>query len=81
MKSSIYWQAIKSQDHNSNNQLEELHSCLLIPFKERDWKALTEMFDKQDVDQIETDINTILGLIVPEPSWEEDPFDFLQEYL
>lgn len=49
--------------------------------RERDWKVLTELFDRQDCDEIEADINNNLLLLMPEPCWEDDPFDFLREYL
>jgi hypothetical protein len=53
----------------------------LSVLKERDWKALKELFDRKDSDEIEADINSKLCLMVPEPLWEDEPFDFLREYL
>ena len=47
----------------------------------RDWKILVELFDRKDSDEIEEDINTILSWMVPEPAWEDEPLDFLKEYL
>ncbi len=49
--------------------------------RERDWIALAELFDRKDSDEIEADINSSLVLMIPEPCWEDDPFDFLSEYL
>ena len=60
----------------------DLYTPSLIPLRERDWKALVELFDRGDYDEIEADIDRKLQLMVPEPPWgEEDPFDFLREYL
>ena len=52
-----------------------------MPLKERDFKALATLFDRADSKEIEADINNILDRMVPEPSWDEDPYEFLQEYL
>ncbi|MCG6134142.1 MAG: hypothetical protein MET45_05695 [Nostoc sp. LLA-1] len=49
--------------------------------RERDWKAMTELFDREDSDDIEADIRSNLLWLTPEPCWEDDPFDFLREYL
>jgi hypothetical protein len=53
----------------------------LIPLTERDCKAMAELFDRGDCDEIENDINRKLQNIYPEPCWEDDPYDFLKEYL
>jgi hypothetical protein len=49
--------------------------------RERDWTALIELFDRDDGDEIEADIHSSLFWLIPEPCWEDDPFDFLREYL
>nr|WP_322656518.1 hypothetical protein [Dendronalium sp. ChiSLP03b]MDZ8202886.1 hypothetical protein [Dendronalium sp. ChiSLP03b] len=49
--------------------------------EERDWKVMIELFDREDGDEIESDIKSNLLLITPEPCLEHDPFDFLREYL
>ncbi len=59
----------------------DVHSPPLMPLRERDWKVLAELFDRGDSDEIEADINNKLLLMIPEPCWEDDPFDFLREYL
>ena len=53
----------------------------LIPLTERDCRAMAELFDRGDCDEIEKDINRKLQKIYPEPCWEDDPYDFLREYL
>jgi hypothetical protein len=52
-----------------------------MAMKERDWKAMAELFDTEDGDEIEADINGKLWTVIPEPCWEDDIFDFLREYL
>jgi hypothetical protein len=59
----------------------QIYAPVFTSLKERDWKVLLEMFDREDIDEIETDINSKLLLMIPEPCWEDDPFDFLREYL
>lgn len=59
----------------------EVHAQPLMPLKQRDWKALALLFDREDSDEIEADVDYNLGLIVPEPCWEDDPFEFLSEFL
>ncbi len=56
--------------------------CPLLTFlRERDCTALIELFDRDDGDEIEADISCSLFWLIPEPCWEDDPFDFLREYL
>ena len=59
----------------------EVYAQPLEEFNERDWKILVELFDRKDSDEIEEDINKTLSWLVPEPAWEDEPLDFLQEYL
>ncbi len=42
---------------------------------------MTELFDREDSDEIEADINSSLMLMIPEPFWGDDTFEFLREYL
>ncbi|MDJ0774176.1 MAG: hypothetical protein QNJ49_12255 [Mastigocoleus sp. MO_167.B18] len=70
-----------SQIIYKNSRTEEAHALPLMPLKERDFKALATLFDQLDSTEIEADINKTLSLMVPEPSWDEDPYEFLQEYL
>jgi hypothetical protein len=58
-----------------------IYAPALISLEERDWTVMTELFDREDSDEIEADIRTSLLLMIPEPCWEDDPFEFLSEYL
>ncbi|MDJ0677244.1 MAG: hypothetical protein QNJ36_17995 [Calothrix sp. MO_167.B42] len=53
----------------------------LMPLRERDWKVLVQLFDREDSEEIADNINSKLLMMMPEPFWEDDPFDFLYEYL
>ncbi|GAX44027.1 hypothetical protein NIES4075_50440 [Tolypothrix sp. NIES-4075] len=59
----------------------EVYALPLRAMNERDWKAMAELFDREDGDEIEADINSKLRRVIPEPCWEDDTFDFLREYL
>lgn len=54
----------------------------LMPLRERDVTALAVLFERDDSEEIEADINHNLIWLWPEPCWDdEDPFDFLGDYL
>lgn len=57
------------------------HTALLIPLRDRDVKELKALFADQEIEAIETDIIDNLLRRCPEPCWEDDPFEFLQDYL
>jgi hypothetical protein len=59
----------------------EAYAPPLMPLKERDWKILVQLFDREDSEEIAENINSKLLMMVPEPCWEDNPFDFLYEYL
>lgn len=65
----------------TTQDIRELYAPPLMPLKERDWRVLAELFEREDVDEIEADISNKLLFLIPEPCWEDDPFDFLREYL
>jgi hypothetical protein len=49
--------------------------------RDRDWEALLSLFDREDGDEIEDEIKSKLVWLVPEPCWEDNPFEFLREFL
>lgn len=57
------------------------HAAPLMPLRERDVKALSNWFELDEIDEIEADIAHNLVWLLPEPCWEDDPFDFLKEFL
>lgn len=58
------------------------YAAPLSPLKERDTTALADLFEREDLDEIEADVTIHLHWLWPEPCWEEEPLDFfLEEYL
>lgn len=57
------------------------HAAPLTPLKERDWKELVSLFDRHDSDDIEADVISKLNMLCPEPCWDENPYQFLSDYL
>lgn len=57
------------------------HASPLSSLTERDLEALASMFDPDDTEEVEAELSHYLDLMCPEPCWEEDPFDFLSDYL
>lgn len=57
------------------------HAAPLSSLRERDLQALAEMFEPEDAAEVEAELARYLNLMCPEPCWEEDPFDFLRDYL
>lgn len=53
----------------------------VIPLRQRDEQVLTELFLQEGIEAIEEDIACNLLCRHPEPCWEDDPFEFLREYL
>jgi hypothetical protein len=53
----------------------------ISPLKERDLVALATLFQSDGMVHVEADVNQMLLRLLPEPCWEEDPFEFLKEFL
>lgn len=53
----------------------------LSPLRERDLKALSVLFLRDDIYAIEADVKQRLLLLMPEPCWDDHIFDFLKELL
>lgn len=65
----------------STDQEANIHAAPLTPLKERDWKELVSLFDRHDSDDIEADVISKLNMLCPEPCWDENPYQFLSDYL
>ena len=57
------------------------HADPITSLRSRDEKALEEIFDDEQLDEILADVYLRLKQLCPEPCWEDDPFDFLQDYV
>ncbi|NEO28791.1 MAG: hypothetical protein F6K03_18435 [Kamptonema sp. SIO4C4] len=65
----------------------EYHGAQLMPLKKRDLLALSNLFEQEDIEAIHDDVVAALGVLVPEPCWEDveewsnTTWDFLAEFL
>jgi hypothetical protein len=57
------------------------YTATLIPLRDRDLETLSDLFSLEEIEAIEADILSNLTRRLPEPCWEDNPFDFLQDYL
>jgi hypothetical protein len=57
------------------------HASPLISLRARDIQTLSELFDTEIIDDIESDIQRYLDRLYPEPCWDENLYDFLGEFL
>ncbi|AFY58215.1 hypothetical protein Riv7116_5851 [Rivularia sp. PCC 7116] len=80
MKSDISPEPVKKIAVDAAKKVE-VHAPPVEEFNERDWKILVELFDRKDSEEIEEDIKTKLSWLAPEPVWEDESLDFLQEFL
>lgn len=53
----------------------------LSPLRERDLAVLSELFLTDKMIAIEADVTRLLIRLQPEPCWEDDPFNSLQDFL
>ncbi|MFE4104914.1 hypothetical protein [Almyronema epifaneia] len=59
----------------------DAHADPVAPLRYRDLTALTEVFDDEQISEIEADILQHLSWMHPEPCWDDEPYEFLQGYL
>ncbi len=59
----------------------DTHAAPLSPLRDRDVVALGQWFDRADMEVIEADLAHCLLALWPAPCWEDDPFEFLEEFL
>lgn len=57
------------------------HAAPLSPMRDRDVTELSDLFDRDDMHDLEQDVNHHLIRLFPEPCWEENGLAFLQEHL
>lgn len=70
-----------TSDRTQSVKVDLSHAAPLMPLRDRDLKALDGWFDLEEIAEIEADIAHNLSRLFPEPCWEDNPFDFLAEFL
>lgn len=75
------WNDSPRLDQTEPNLNFESYSAPSAALREQDLRSLEELFGQDGIEQIEADILHNLTLLSPAPCWEDDPFDFLREYL
>ncbi|MGK7891239.1 MAG: hypothetical protein AB4042_18070 [Leptolyngbyaceae cyanobacterium] len=53
----------------------------IMPMHQRDRTILDDLFERDDMSDIHTEITDQLGKMVKEPCWDDDPYHFLSDYL
>jgi hypothetical protein len=65
----------------SSYDLRHYYAAPIISINYRDLAALAELFRRDDMEEIASNIQNMLLTFSPVPCWEDDPLDFLAEYL
>ncbi|MEP0869037.1 hypothetical protein NDA01_04405 [Trichocoleus desertorum AS-A10] len=68
-------------EYEGFSSLLDSYAAPLAPMRERDLTALGGLFEREDIHDVETDIIRNLLTRWPEPCWDDDPFEFLQDFL
>ena len=68
---------------SQRSELVELASYAspLAPLNEQDKQALSGFFEQENIEEITTNLNHVLTWLWPEPCWDEEPHEFLKEFL
>lgn len=53
----------------------------MMSMHQRDRTILVDLFEREDMSDIQTDIKSQLGKLITEPCWDDDPYGFLSDYL
>lgn len=70
----------KGEGQRNHSSLRSF-AVLVAPLKDRDIKALDTLFHYDGMEEAAADISQVLLALFPEPCWEDDPFEFLRDYL
>lgn len=68
-------------EHWADSKLDLDHAAPLMPLRKRDLVVLAEMFEHDQIEAIEADVIRNLLIRWPEPCWEDEPLEFLSDYL
>ncbi|MGD1860789.1 MAG: hypothetical protein ACFB0E_12555 [Leptolyngbyaceae cyanobacterium] len=65
----------------TSKSLTVSHASPLAPLRSRDRNALDDLFEHDDLQEISLDVHRYLARIYPEPCWEDNPHDFLHDFI
>lgn len=71
----------RKQVLRTSKSLTVSHASPLAPLRSRDRSALDELFERDDLPEISLDIHRCLARIYPEPCWDDNPHDFLHDFI
>ena len=74
------WRYAKSINRKPSPSLPVDHAAPISPLRDRDLEIMAEWFDREDMPEIEDEVNFHLGMMYPEPLWD-DGLSFLREHL
>jgi hypothetical protein len=57
------------------------HSAPLQEIHGRDLNEMGGWFEREDMTDLEADINRLLVMLFPEPAWDDEAWSFLRDYL
>ncbi|MEB3358602.1 MAG: hypothetical protein VKK04_17885 [Synechococcales bacterium] len=57
------------------------HADPISSLRQQDVQAMQSLFDREDIRDIEENIQRRLETLCPEPCWDEEPYEFLRDYL
>jgi hypothetical protein len=57
------------------------YAAPLSPLRMQDIRELAVFFDGDDMPSLEEDMLKMLDRLLPEPCWEDNPFDFLGDFI
>lgn len=57
------------------------YAAPLSPLRMQDIQELAVFFDGDDMPSLEEDMLNMLDRLLPEPCWEDNPFDFLGDFI
>ena len=83
LKGAIQKEKQRSPDPNAWSQLDQSKSYAapLSPLRMQDIQELAVFFDGDDMPSLEEDMLNMLARLLPEPCWEDNPFDFLGDFI
>jgi hypothetical protein len=83
LKGAIQKEKQRSPDWYELSELGQStsYAAPLSPLRMQDIQELAVFFDGDDMPSLEEDLLNMLDRLLPEPCWEDDPFDFLGDFI